>query len=137
MPAMRIAIIDDNAHALQLAKLVLANLPGATTREYADAQAALTDMPMWRPDLILVDYEMRPMDGLEFTRRVRAGPREWCAVPVLMMTGHTSSEHVVAARKAGVDGFVAKPFSVEGLLSRMRKVLEAQATMARRKSALI
>src|SRR3569623_1492300 len=114
---MRIAIIDDNDHDLQLAKLVLANLPGATTREYADARAALTDMPLWLPDLILVVYEMRPMDGLECTRRVRAGPREWCAVPVLLMTGHTSSEHVVAARKAGVDGLVAKPNTVDGLLT--------------------
>jgi len=120
---MKILIVDDNGPTRTLAKDILAAAWSVDVRECADGRAALQELG-WRPDLVLVDYEMRPMDGAAFTRLLRAGgtgadPR----TPVIMMTGHADREHVLKARQAGVDGIVVKPLSIRSMLERVQAVL--------------
>lgn len=121
---MKVLIVDDNAPTRTLAKEILtAAWAQVDVRECGDGRAALMELA-WRPDLVLVDYEMRPMDGAAFTRQLRAGgtgadPR----TPVIMMTGHADREHVIKARQAGVDGIVAKPLTIKSLLERVQAVL--------------
>ncbi len=134
---MRVLIIDDNAHARQLAKVVLATLGMSDVRECADGVTALREMAHWEPELVLVDYEMRPMDGVEFTRRLRAAGQSWSSTPVMMMTGHTDRAHVTTAQAAGVDGFVVKPFSVESLASRIQRVLDGRGRRDRASSKAV
>jgi two-component system chemotaxis response regulator CheY len=120
---MKVLIVDDNGPTRTLAKDILAAAWNVDVRECGDGRAAVQELG-WRPDLVLVDYEMRPMDGAAFTRLLRAGgtgadPR----TPVIMMTGHADREHVLKARQAGVDGIVVKPLSIRSMLERVQAVL--------------
>jgi two-component system chemotaxis response regulator CheY len=120
---MKVLIVDDNGPTRTVAKDILAAAWNVDVRECSDGRAALQELG-WKPDLVLVDYEMRPMDGAAFTRLLRAGgtgadPR----TPVIMMTGHADREHVLKARQAGVDGLVVKPLSIRSMLERVQAVL--------------
>jgi DNA-binding response OmpR family regulator len=120
---MKVLIVDDSAQIRTLAKSILAAAWVIEPRECSDGRAAMAELA-WRPDLVLVDYEMRPMDGLTFTRLLRQGGTQ--ADPrtsVIMMTGHADREHVLAARKAGVDGFIVKPLSIGKVVARVQAVL--------------
>lgn len=121
---MKVLIVDDSAPTRTLAKEILAAGWAVDVRECGDGRAAMQELASWRPDLVLVDYEMRPMDGADFTRILRQGgsgadPR----TPVIIMTGHADREHVLAARKAGVDGFIVKPLTIRSVLARVQAVL--------------
>ena len=128
---MKVLIIDDNALVRELAKSILNAAWPVDARECADGRAGAAELG-WRPDLILVDYEMRPMNGLEFTRLLREGGRGADPrTPVIMMTGHADREHVLAARRAGVDGFVVKPLTIRAVLERVQAVLARPRDMVR------
>jgi DNA-binding response OmpR family regulator len=121
---MKVLIVDDSPQIRMLAKDILGAGWAIDARECADGRAAVEALN-WRPDLVLVDYEMRPMNGVEFTRLLRRGgtaadPR----TPVVMMTGHADREHVMNARKAGVDGFIVKPLTIRAVLERVQAVLD-------------
>jgi two-component system chemotaxis response regulator CheY len=126
---MRAFVIDDHEFSQDLAKRVLATMGIADTRQYADAGEALEQMPELQPDLVLVDFEMTPMSGVEFVRRVRSAKTAWSGVPILMITGHTSPDHVRQAAAAGVDGFVVKPFSLNSMRARVEKVMKARGSV--------
>jgi PleD family two-component response regulator len=75
-------------------------------------------------DLVIVDWMMRPIDGLEFTRLVRwtdETPNPY--LPILMLTAHTESSRVAAARDAGVTGFIKKPISTRLLFDHVASAL--------------
>jgi two-component system chemotaxis response regulator CheY len=109
-------IIDDREFDRDLAKRILATMQITRTCEFSDAAAALAEMPTLKPRLVLVDYAMAPMSGVEFATRVRSSGGDWSDTPILMVSGHAGAEHVRRAQESGVDGYVVKPYS----LSRMR-----------------
>jgi DNA-binding response OmpR family regulator len=77
------------------------------------------------PDVILLDWQMSGMTGLDFVKKVRSSrdcPNPF--VPVIMLTGHTHIDHVRLARDAGTNEFLAKPVSVKAILSRLMAVVE-------------
>lgn len=119
---MHAFIIDDREFCADLARQILASL-GVASRHFSDPETALQQIPQLKPELLLVDYEMAPMSGPEFVKRVRAAGEDWSKVPILMVTGHTTSEHVRAAAESGVDGYVVKPYSPNTLRQRIEKVL--------------
>lgn len=121
----RVLVVDDSSHARTITRMVLQAID-AEVREAADGEAGLRELRSWTPDLIIVDYEMRPIDGAEFTWRLRAREAEQRRprTPVLMVTGHNSSSIVAHAVQAGVDGFINKPITTGMLLGRVEKVLE-------------
>src|SRR5262249_8097453 len=87
----------------------------------AEALEVLRESPV---DLVLVDWKMRPVDGLEFTRMIRwesDSPNPY--VPILMLTAHTEASRVAAARDAGVPGFLKKPISTRLLFDRISNAL--------------
>ncbi len=71
------------------------------------------------PDLILVDWNMPEMDGLEFVRALRGNPK-WSSVPVVMVTSETELERVSKALEAGADEYVMKPFTREVLQEKLQ-----------------
>ena len=77
------------------------------------------------PDLILVDWMMEGMDGLEFTRKIRQdrlSPNPF--VPVVLMTGFSEKSRVIQARDIGVTEFLVKPFTARDLYKRMVQIIE-------------
>lgn len=122
---LRVLIVDDNQH---MRKLILAVLQAVGVRdiyEAADGEHAWKTLRDTNPDVIILDWQMDGMTGLEFIRLVRNSPRSPNVfVPVIMLTGHTHIDHVRQARDAGVNEFLAKPVSVKAILSRLLSVIE-------------
>jgi len=120
----RILIIDDNETDLTVTRRFLER------REY-DVIPALSGEEGLRlaaqtmPDAIVVDYRMPVMDGFEVARRVKADP-QLQTIPILMLTGADSAEHVVQGLGAGADDFVTKGSDVEILLARLRSLLRVK-----------
>ena len=121
----KILIIDDMKPMVSLTKSVL-NIYGfkdvftAENGEEGFEVACKED-----PDLIIVDWMMDPMDGLEFTRLIRRNPMAPNPyVPILMMTGFSSRLRVEEARDSGVTEFLVKPFSSMDLYKRVAQIVE-------------
>ena len=86
------------------------------------------------PDIVLLDVGLPGMDGLAICRRLRADPRT-VALPVVLLTGRTSVDDVVAGLDAGADDFLAKPFHEAELLARLRSARRLARVMAEMESA--
>jgi two-component system, chemotaxis family, chemotaxis protein CheY len=126
--ALKALVIDDSRHIQTLVSEVLKAV-GMDVRTCGDGESALLMMRTWKPDIVLVDFEMRPMTGADFTRALRRGEKAWGRrTPVLMMTAHGDQAHVLQARDAGVDGMVAKPLSTGAILARVQGVLDRTAS---------
>lgn len=121
---MQVLIVDDNR---QMRHLVRALLRSAGVYRVAEAESAIEAFDLMRRfpiDLVLVDWMMKPIDGIGFTRSVRMSQESPSPyVPILMMTAHTEKWRVAAARDAGVSGFVRKPLSTRILFDRMSAAL--------------
>jgi CheY-like chemotaxis protein len=121
---IQILIVDDNR---QMRYLVRCLLRAAGIFRVAEAETALEAfdlMHQFPVDLLMVDWRMSPVDGIEFTRMVRrseSSPNP--CVPILMMTAHTELSRVAAARDAGVSGFLKKPISSRTMLEKIGQSL--------------
>jgi serine phosphatase RsbU (regulator of sigma subunit) len=121
----RIVIIDDNAIDLAVVRRFLERR-GYEVIPAVSGEEGLRLAAQTMPDAIVVDYRMPGMDGFEVARRVKADP-ELQTIPVLMLTGADSAEHVVEGLGAGADDFVTKGSDIEILLARIRSLLRMKA----------
>lgn len=83
---------------------------------------ALKYLEMEKPDLILLDIQMAPMDGIETLQKIRA-MKGLADIPVIMLTGVEEKESVLASARLGICDYILKPFSSEELLKRIRRAL--------------
>ena len=121
---LHVLVVDDNHQMRVLLRSMLRAAGVGCVSEAGDAAKAFVMMNEARVGLILVDWKMQPMDGLDFTRMVRRAsnsPNPF--VPILMLTAHTEIHRVAAARDAGVNGFLRKPVSASVLFERMTSAL--------------
>lgn len=118
-------VVDDNKHMRALVKTLLHALGSKNVHEAADGADAFKELRHFPADVIISDWSMSPLDGLDFVRLVRTGkdsPNPF--VPIIMLTGHTEMHRVVEARDSGIHEFLAKPISAKGLYSRIRSIIE-------------
>jgi CheY-like chemotaxis protein len=121
---LRVLLVDDNQHMRAIVTAVLAGVGVKQVRETRDGIEALEALRDWPADLALVDFQMSPMDGVEFTRMVRNAPDSKNPyLPIIMMTGHSEKSRVFEARDAGVTEFVAKPLTAKAVLDRINAVI--------------
>ena len=122
---LRILVVDDNQHMRRLVVAVLQAVGVKDLFESPDGEHAWAHMRESNPDVIILDWQLTGMNGLEFVRLIRNSPRTPNVfVPVIMLTGHTHIDHVRQARDAGVNEFLAKPVSVKAILSRLISVID-------------
>jgi len=123
--AVRILVVDDNRQARELVKSVLASLGAQEIRYAATAHDAFELLRQEQIDLLILDQNLgEGGEGLELARRIRqdpASPNPF--IPILMLTGHADAALVRAARDAGVNEFLAKPFNVAGLIKRLELLI--------------
>ena len=125
-------IVEDNQHMRLLLKSLLHALGLKQVYEAPDCESGFAMLRECRPDFVLTDPSMKPMDGLEFTRRARTAqgtPNPY--VPIIMVTGHTERERITAARDAGVTEILAKPITAQNLMLRIAKVVDAPRAFVR------
>ncbi len=118
-------IVDDNKHMRALVKSILHALGVKSVLEAGDGADAFKELRHFPADVIVCDWSMSPLDGLDFVRMVRTGsdsPNPF--VPIIMLTGHTEMHRVLEARDSGVHEFLAKPVSATKLYSRIRRIIE-------------
>lgn len=129
---VRILIVDDHRNMRTLVKAALYGLGFSKLFEAADGGHALEVLGEVRPDLVITDFKMPGMNGLDFVtalRRDAANP--FTEAPVIMLTGHTDLHVVRACLRAGVNEFLAKPFSARSLLGRIRACAEEDRPFVR------
>ena len=120
-----ILVIDDNRHMQKLVVEILNGLGVKSTAQFGDATQALAELQHFPADVIIVDWHMTPMDGLEFVRSVRTSkdsPNPY--VPIIMLSGYTEHQRITDARDAGINEFLAKPISAKSLYQRIATIID-------------
>ena len=121
---VRVLVVDDNERMRELLGTLLAAFGIRFVHGCASGEEALRDIRQAVPDLLLCDWEMKPMNGLELVRELRrAANQPFCQVPVVMVTAHAEAERLHAAQSVGVSRFVIKPFTPRILLERIQATL--------------
>lgn len=116
---MRALVVDDSRPIRRIEGDILKEL-GFETDEATNGRQALDRLdahPL--PDVILVDWNMPVMDGLEFIRAVR-GNKRYAGIVVLMVTTETETDQMLRALSAGADEYLMKPFQKDGLIDKLR-----------------
>jgi len=121
----QVLIVDDDAASRKLLARILTT-GGYSCRETDTAASALRLVEKERPAVVLLDFAMPEVDGMEALRRLRADPNPSIAqTPVIMLTGHGDSE--VKCLNAGANDFVVKPINAEVLLARIETQLRLRS----------
>ena len=116
MPPISVLLADDDARLRQFLELELGE-EGYTVRSCGDGIEALTQIRLEPPDLVILDWMLPDLSGVEVCQRLRATGLQ---LPVLMLTGRDAVQDRVQALDAGADDYLVKPFSIEELLARLR-----------------
>jgi len=120
---MNVLIVDDYKTMLRIIRNLLRQLGFDNIDEAMDGSQALQQLRSGTEyGLIISDWNMEPMTGLQLLREVRADPK-LKSTPFIMVTAESKSENVIAAKEAGVSNYIVKPFNAETLKSKMVSVL--------------
>jgi two-component system chemotaxis response regulator CheY len=121
---LSVLIVDDSPHMRRLLNAMLGAMGLTKINTAEDGAEALKTIAADPPDIVVTDADMRPMDGIELVRRLRAGENpDDPHTPVIMVTGHCERSWVEDARDVGVDEFLAKPITAEALHRRLAEVI--------------
>ncbi len=123
-----ILVVEDEAPLLTLLRYNLER-QGFRVEEAADGQEALLRVAEARPDLVLLDWMLPALSGLEVCRQIRRRPATR-DLPIIMVTARTEDQDSVRALDIGADDYITKPFAMEGLLARIRALLRRSGTIA-------
>ncbi|MDO1558828.1 response regulator [Brevundimonas sp. 2R-24] len=124
LSALQVLLVDDNQHMRAITATILTSAGIRRIREVRDGAEALEALRDWPADVAIVDFNMFPIDGVEFTRLVRnSGDSANPYLPIIMMTGHSERRRVQEARDAGVTEFVVKPITAKAILERLNAVI--------------
>ncbi len=110
---------------LRILRNLLKQLGFENVDEAQDGHEAAQLAAKEKYDLIISDWNMEPMTGYELLRHVRADPAN-AQIPFIMITAESATENVIAAKRAGVNNYIIKPFTTEVLYAKMQAVFEKQ-----------
>jgi two-component system chemotaxis response regulator CheY len=120
--AMNILIVDDYKTMLRIIRNLLKQIDFNHVEEASDGTEALEKLRNGQFGLVISDWNMQPMTGLQLLQEVRADTR-LKTTPFIMITAESKAENVVAAKQAGVSNYIVKPFNAETLKEKIEKVL--------------
>lgn len=119
---MRILVVDDFQTMRRIVINLLKQIGFSNVTEAGDGQQALEKVKGEQIDLIISDWNMPNMTGIEFLRGIRADDRNK-SIPFIMVTAEGKKENVIAAVQAGVNDYIVKPFNAVTLKEKMIKVI--------------
>ena len=118
---MRVLIVDDYNTMLRILRNLLRQLEFNNVDEASNGQDALDKLKQEPFDLVISDWNMAPMTGLDLLRSVRADA-SLRKTPFIMVTAESKTENVIAAKQAGVSNYIVKPFNAETLRAKIGSV---------------
>jgi two-component system chemotaxis response regulator CheY len=121
---MPILIVDDYKTMLRIVANLLKQIGFNNVDEATDGSMALGKMRERAYGLVISDWNMEPMTGLQLVKEIRADER-LKATPFIMVTAESKTENVVAAKQAGINNYIVKPFNAETLRKKLEAVIGA------------
>ena len=118
---MPILVVDDYQTMVRIIRNLLKQLGFEEVDDASDGTAALARMKGRKYGLVISDWNMEPMTGYELLRHVRAD-ESLRTTPFIMVTAESKTENVIAAKKAGVNNYIVKPFNAATLKSKIEAV---------------
>jgi len=132
MGKITVLVVDDNKTMRSLVRAILNSVGINNVLEASSGRAALNRLRDKECHLVILDWAMDEMDGIEFTQYMRNdGDSPDPFIPILMLTGHTERIKVEQARDAGVDEFIAKPVTAKQLLMRIDLMIHKRRSFVR------
>jgi two-component system chemotaxis response regulator CheY len=120
---MKILVVDDFSTMRRIIKNLLKDLGFSNIQEADDGSTALPMLQQGDFDFVVTDWNMPGMQGIDLLRAIRSD-ESLKNLPVLMVTAEAKKEQIVAAAKAGVNGYVVKPFTAATLKEKLEKIFE-------------
>lgn len=125
-PDMKILVVDDFSTMRRIIKNLLRELGFTNTQEADDGNTALPMLKDGNFELLITDWNMPGMEGIDLLKAVRADPK-LASLPVMMVTAEQKKEQIVMAAQAGVNGYIVKPFTAGTLKEKLDKIFERMA----------
>jgi two-component system, chemotaxis family, chemotaxis protein CheY len=119
--SMPILVVDDYNTMIRIIRNLLKQLGFEDIDDATDGSAALGKMREKRYGLVISDWNMEPMTGYELLKEVRGDPG-LSKTPFIMVTAESKTENVIAAKKAGVNNYIVKPFNAQTLRTKIEAV---------------
>lgn len=121
---IQVLVVDDYATMRRIIRNLLTQIGFTKIEEAGDGAEALSKLRSGAFGLVISDWNMEPMTGLQLLKEVRADVR-LKATPFIMVTAESKTENVIAAKEAGVNNYIVKPFNAETLKKKIESVLGA------------
>jgi two-component system, chemotaxis family, chemotaxis protein CheY len=125
-PSMSVLLVDDSKPMIGIIRNLLQHLGINDVDDANDGASALAKMRSKRYGLVISDWNMTPMSGYELLRELRNDPA-LKRTPFIMVTSESKTENVIAAKKAGVDNYIVKPFNAHTLKAKIETVFAARS----------
>lgn len=125
----RVVLVDDQAMIRAGLRNVLESADIEVLGEAGDGESALTLLRTTRPDVVLMDVRMPGVDGVEATRRIRADA-DLTKLPILVLTTFDGDAHVLAALRAGADGFLSKSAEPDELIDAVIRTAAGESSLS-------
>ncbi len=119
--SMPVLVVDDYNTMVRIIRNLLKQLGFENVDEASDGTSALAKMKTKRYGLVISDWNMAPMTGYELLQQVRADA-SLGKTPFIMVTAESKTENVIAAKRAGVDNYIVKPFNAQTLAHKIQAV---------------
>ncbi|OQY13466.1 MAG: response regulator [Desulfobacteraceae bacterium 4572_19] len=121
--SIKILVVDDFATMRRIMKNILKQLGFSKIIEADDGTTAFDELEKGTFDLIISDWNMPKMSGIDLLRKVRSGGTHQ-KVPFLMVTAEAQKHNVIEAVQAGVSNYVVKPFTADAILEKLQKIIK-------------
>ncbi|HEY8963952.1 MAG TPA: response regulator [Alphaproteobacteria bacterium] len=121
--SMQVLVVDDYSTMRRIIRNLLNQIGFINVDEATDGQQALGMCGQKKYGMIISDWNMEPMSGLDLLKGIRGGNNDNKAVPFIMVTAESKTENIIAAKQAGVNNYIVKPFNAETLKGKIAAVL--------------
>lgn len=122
---VRFLVVDDNVHMIHIIKTILRGFGAVHVFEARDASDAFDRLRNDSIDIVVTDYQMEVLDGIDFIKLIRGSsdsPNRY--VPIIMLTAHSERSRVEAARDAGANEFCCKPVTAQELYRKVQAIVD-------------
>jgi two-component system chemotaxis response regulator CheY len=120
---MRVLVVDDYSTMRRIIRNLLTQIGYTDVDEASDGGDALTKLKQVHYGLVISDWNMEPMTGYDLLKQVRADDK-LKGTPFIMVTAESKTDNVIAAKKAGVDNYIVKPFNAATLQQKINAVMQ-------------